>query len=79
MFGERKPEPLEKVEEKTEILPQESPATLRIASCGQPQITGAGCVEIPMIVEMSSNGQGKTQSIRLKVAVQLDAFEEQRS
>ncbi len=79
MFGEKKSETPEKIEERTERKPEEPKETLRIASCGQPRLTGSGSVEIPMIFEMSANGQGKKLSLNLKVAIDLDPFETEGS
>jgi len=75
MFGEKKSEPQEKIEEKTEIKPEEPPEVLRIASCGQPRLTDSGSVEIPMTLEMSANGQGKKFSVSLKVAINLEQLQ----
>jgi hypothetical protein len=73
MFGEKRSEPIERVEEKTEPKAEEAQETvLRIAACGQPRIVDSGSVEIPLTVEMS-NGQGKNLSVSLKVAVHLDS------
>ena len=73
MFGEKRSEPIERVEEKTEPKAEEAQETmLRIAACGQPRIVDSGSVEIPLTVEMS-NGQGKSLSVSLKVAVHLDS------
>jgi signal recognition particle receptor subunit beta len=80
MFGEKRPEPPEKLEAKTEPIPEEPPETiLRIASCGQPRLTESGSVEIPLTLEMSANGQGKRASVNMKVAVHLDPPEVQGS
>jgi mutual gliding-motility protein MglA len=79
MFGERKSESPEKVEEKTEVRAEEPPEILRIASCGQPRLTAAGSVEIPITLELSGNGQGKRLAVHLKVAVNLDQLPTQGS
>jgi hypothetical protein len=79
MFGERKSESPEKVEEKTEVRAEEPPEILRIVSCGQPRLTAAGSVEIPITLELSANGQGKRLAVNLKVAVNLDQLPTQGS
>jgi len=79
MFGERNSESLEKVEEKTELRAEDPPEILRIASCGQPRLTAAGSVEIPITLELSANGQGKRLAVNLKVAVNLDQLPTQGS
>ena len=79
MFGERKSEPSEKIEPKTEIRAEEPPEILRIASCGQPRLTAAGSVEIPITLELSANGQGKRLAVNLKVAVNLEPLPTQGS
>jgi mutual gliding-motility protein MglA len=79
MFGERNFESPEKVEEKTELRAEEPPEILRIASCGQPRLTAAGSVEIPITLELSANGQGKRLAVNLKVAVNLDQLPMQGS
>jgi mutual gliding-motility protein MglA len=73
MFGERKAEPAETPAEKLEPQPEPVPESLRIASCGQPRISESGCVEIPLTVEVGTNGQGKTLSVRVKLEVNLDS------
>ncbi len=79
MFGERKSEFPEKVEEKTEVKAEEPPEILRIASCGQPRLTAAGGIEIPMTLELSANGQGKRLAVNFKVSVNLDQLPTQGS
>ena len=73
VFGEKRSEPPEKLEEKTEPKPDLPPETvLRIAACGQPRLIAPGSVEVPITIELSGNGQGKSLCLNLKVAVQLD-------
>ena len=80
MFGERHPEPSPAVEPKTEPEAEAPPDWgLRIASCGQPRLTGSGGLEIPLIFEMSANGRGKTLSVDLKLTLQMGDSPKQES
>jgi hypothetical protein len=79
MFGEKKPEISEKIEEKPDVRTEEPPEVLGIASCGTPRLTAAGSVEIPLTLELRGNGQGKRLSVNLKVAVNLDQLPAQGS
>lgn len=77
MFGEKKSEPQAKAEDNLAIKPE--PDILRIASCGQPRLTATGSLEIPITLEMSSNGEGKKLAMNLKVAINLEQIQAQGS
>jgi len=77
MFGEKKSELQAKTEDKSAIKPEEPREILRIASCGQPRLTASGSVEIPITLEMSSNGQGKKLAIDLQVTINLEKLQTQ--
>jgi hypothetical protein len=78
MFGEKRPELAPKIEEKMETR-VEAPEVLRIASCGQPRLTPAGSLEIPMTLEMNANGREKRLAVSLNVAIHLDQLPTQGS
>jgi mutual gliding-motility protein MglA len=75
IFEKKKAEEFERVEEKVPGNLVESKDPWRIASCGQPRITATGSVEIPLVLEMGMNGQGKSLSVKLNVAVHLDQLQ----
>lgn len=77
MFEKKKAEPLIDVEGSAPIKPEEPKEKMRIASCGQPRLTTSGTLEIPIILEVSTNGQGKNLAVNLQVAIQLDALQVQ--
>jgi hypothetical protein len=74
MFEKKKTESSTEVEDTSPVKPEEPKEKLRIASCGQPRITASGSVEIPLTLEVNTNGQGTGLSVNLQVAIQLDKF-----
>jgi len=77
MFEKKRTEEFERVEEKVPGNLEEPKEKLRISSCGQPRITGAASVEIPIILEVSTNGQGKSLHVNMSVALNLDQLQPQ--
>ncbi len=77
MFEKKKTDEYDRVEEKIPGIPEESNDKLRILSCGQPRITTAGNVEIPLVLELSTNGHGKSLSWNLSVSINLDQLQPQ--
>jgi signal recognition particle receptor subunit beta len=75
MFEKKKTDEFERIEEKVPGNLEESKDKLRISSCGQPRITGATSVEIPLILEVSTNGQGESLSLNLNLAINLDQLQ----
>ena len=77
MFEKKKTDAFERVEEKVPGNLEAPQEPLRISSCGQPRITGTGRVEIPLTLEVTTNGHGKSLSVNLNVAINLEPLRPQ--
>jgi mutual gliding-motility protein MglA len=77
MFDKKKAEPLTDLEENAPVQPEEPKEKMRILSCGQPRLTASGTLEIPITLEVNTNGQGKSLAVHLQVAIQVDKLQVQ--
>ena len=77
VFEKKKTESFPSVEDNAPVKPEEPKEKMRIASCGQPRLTASGGVEIPLTLEVDTNGQGNGLSVNLQVAIQLDKIQVQ--
>jgi hypothetical protein len=73
VFDKKKQEPIHKPDEEPEIKPPTAKEKIKILSCGQPQISPQGRMDIPLTLEI--DGQGKPQSLNLKIAIQIEQID----